>query len=114
MNWSNEEFEEYLRRIGASGTGGWARPGIQEPQKNFQGQDHNRPARPALDDPSHEQFYITVRILFSDKRRRDLEGALATFLDCIVACRRQLEVLAVDVCKRGDSPEGGGGGSDNT
>tara|TARA_R110002051_G_scaffold294979_1_gene360681 strand:- start:177 stop:455 length:279 start_codon:yes stop_codon:yes gene_type:complete len=36
-------------------------------------------------------FVLTVEILVSDLRRRDLDGALATICDIIVALGRQLE-----------------------
>ena len=46
-------------------------------------------------------YHLTVTIEVSDNRRRDLDGALATICDIIVAVGRQLQ---------GDNEDKGGGG----
>ena len=65
---------------------------------------HHRPKGTAMDGIGCEQYILTVEVLVSDKRRRDLDGALATICDVIVAVRRQLE------SDTGDNGKGKGGG----
>ena len=61
-------------------------------QKTHRGENaHHRAKNPAMDEIGCEQFVLTVEILVSDKRRRDLDGALATACDMLIALRRQLE-----------------------
>ena len=112
--WKQEHIDEYLKRIGAVGSGGWARPGVQESKKNIPRKNHNRPASPSMDDPGYEQFCATITILVSDKRRRDLDGALATLLDSNVAARRQLEGYPAYLHKRGDGSQGDGGSANSS
>ena len=64
---------------------------LQE-QKDYRREKANhRPKGTAMDGIGCEQFVLSVEVLVSDKRRRDLDGALATICDVIVALRRQLE-----------------------
>jgi hypothetical protein len=85
------DFNEYLRQSGVTDTGGWARPGSQEQEAHISRATRDRPKVPKVDDELCEQFYMSVEVQVSDKRRRDLDGCLATICDCITAARRQLE-----------------------
>ena len=62
-----------------------------------------------MDEPVCEQFQVTVEAFVADKRRRDLDGMLATICDVIVATGRQLESDAEDHDKRKAGGEGRGG-----
>jgi hypothetical protein len=60
----------------------------------------NRTKGKNVDGVGCDQFILTVEVLVSDKRRRDLDGALATICDVIVAVRRQLESDTTNLRKR--------------
>ena len=92
---------------GDKGTG--QLPCLQE-QKDYRRETaHNRPKSTAMDGIGCEQFVLSVEVLVSDKRRRDLDGMLATICDVIVATGRQLESDAEDHDKREAGGEGRGG-----
>jgi hypothetical protein len=92
------------RGTDASNTGVGQLSGLQK-QKNYRRETaHHRPKSTAMDGIGCEQFVLSVEVLVSDKRRRDLDGALATICDVIVAVRRQLE------SDTGDNGKGKGGG----
>ena len=42
------------------------------------------------DKENHRRFRIGITVRFSDNRRRDLDGAMATIGDCIIAARGRL------------------------
>lgn len=50
----------------------------------------NKARKTGMDEKGHPQFKLTVTILVSDNRRRDIDGALSTLLDCLIAAGRQL------------------------
>lgn len=71
----------------------WAGPcsGLQKQKADSKGPNHNTAEVPGMDAAGGTQFEMSVDILISDNRRRDLDGALATICDVMVAARRQLE-----------------------
>ena len=56
-----------------------------------------------MDGAGDKGFVFTVEVLVSDLRRRDLDGALATLCDVVVAVGRQLEA---DTGDNGESKKG--------
>lgn len=67
---------------------------------------NNSPKSAAMDGVSHEGYALSVEILVSDRRRRDLDGALATICDVIVATGRQLAADTADPSEGKDGKEG--------
>ena len=101
--WTQSEFDDYQRQTGHRHPVDRPRPGVQEPEDHSGQTIDNGPEGKKVDGASDRQHSLTVEILMSDRRRRDLDGGLATICDCIVAARRQLESAAED---KGDGKGG--------
>ena len=54
---------------------------------------HHDPKKEGLDEPNHGQFRVTIILACSDKRQRDLDGAAATLLDCIVDASKRFAAM---------------------
>ena len=105
-NWTQDEFDSYQRLTGSRHPKSGPRPSVQEQKDNMRQATHNRPKGTAMDGAGYEGFVLTVEILVSDKRRRDLDGALATICDVIVAVGRQLESDTAHHREGADGSEG--------
>ena len=90
-NLTQAEYDNYLRTIGYLYPRAGARPSVQKQEDNRGETAHHRPEGEEVDAGLYEGYLLEVEILVSDRRRRDLDGALATICDCIVAVGRQLE-----------------------
>jgi len=84
-NWDSATYEAYLARRGQSGNSR-NRSGaqLQKQQDVDAGKDHNKSDQAKVDEASHPKFRIRVVLRYSDNRRRDIDGALSTVLDCVV------------------------------
>ena len=88
---TQHELNEFRRITGGYHPADRARPGFQE-QKNDRSRKTNNTTKGAkVDAKGRGGFVLSVEVLVSDRRRRDLDGALATICDVIVAVGRQLE-----------------------
>lgn len=106
MTDGNKHPNDSRGRIGSGSKGAGGGSSFQE-QKNYRRETaHNRPKSTAMDGIGCEQYALSVEVLVSDKRRRDLDGALATICDCIVALRRQLESDTGNISKSSDGGKG--------
>ena len=69
---------------------------VQEPEAGNPGQQHRQDADThrakgkAVDESVHPKFKLTITCLFSDQRRRDIDGCATTMLDCLVKAVREL------------------------
>ena len=103
---TQHEADEYYRLNGHPHPWDWSRPSLQQ-QEDHRGQAVGySPKGTAMDGAGYEGYVLAVEILVSDRRRRDLDGALATICDCIVAVGRQ---LAADTSDNSEGAEGGEG-----
>lgn len=59
-------------------------------QQDWASPHPDRAKNKAVDESLHPQFCVSVVVTVSDNRRRDLDGMLATILDCVCAARRLL------------------------
>jgi len=102
MRWTQQEYEAYLARRGQSGNSR-DRPGaqLQKQQDVDAGKDHNKPGKAKVDEASHPKFRVRVVLRYSDNRRRDIDGALSTVLDCVVRAFRRFR--SVDTRNTGES-----------
>lgn len=66
---------------------------LQEFQTSDPGKTDNRSQKAKGNGVNHPSYRITVEFLYSDKRRRDLDGGLSTILDCLVKAVRRLQRL---------------------
>jgi hypothetical protein len=96
MGWTTNEFREYERVTGHRHPFDRPRTSIQEQKDNRWKAFNNTPKMQKMDGGSDQQYHLSVEILVSDRRRRDLDGALATICDCIVTSRRRLEIYTED------------------
>jgi hypothetical protein len=102
------EFEKIKQRLPISEStarrnkvadSGNAHPGVQELQAGDLRQEvtpipyADRPSRRKADGTNHRKFRVTIIFNYSDNRRRDLDGAAATILDCLMAARRRLMAM---------------------
>ena len=94
--WTQSEFDNYQRQTGNRHPFDRPRPGVQEQEDHRRQTIDHGPEGKKVDGAGDCQHSLTVEVLMSDRRRRDLDGALATICDCIVAARRQLEDAAED------------------
>jgi len=92
MKWTDEQLQAYnARRDRAGHQGAGTHPGIQKQKADNAGKAHHRPSRAKMDEAVCVVFHLAIEVHVSDRRRRDLDGALATTGDCVIAARRQLE-----------------------
>ena len=78
-------------------------PAFKNKKDNMRKTPSNSPKSAAMDGVGYEGYALSVEVLVSDRRRRDLDGALATICDCIVAVGRQ---LAADTADPSESEDG--------
>ena len=104
-NLTQAEYDNYLRTTGHKHPWARSRPGVQKQKDNRGKTAHHRPESEEVDEGLHEGYLLDVEILVSDRRRRDLDGALATICDCIVAVGRQLESDTEDHSQGKGSPK---------
>ena len=80
--WTKEEYDAYhARRRAGSGT----RPVIQKQQDAGTRPIDNESKETEVDGTVCGQFGISITLLVSDKKDRDIDGAATTLLDCLVA-----------------------------
>ena len=96
MEWTKHEFDEYKRVTGHRHPGDRPRASIQKQKDNRWKEIDNGSQMQKVDGGGDRQHHLSVEILVSDRRRRDLDGALATICDCIVTARRRLEIYTDD------------------
>lgn len=96
MQWTQHDFDEYKRVTGARHPCDGPRASIQEQKDNRWKEIDNGSKMQKVDGGGDKQYHLSVEVLVSDRYRRDLDGALATICDCLVAARRQLESYTDD------------------
>ena len=101
------EYDNYLRITGHKHPWDRSRPGVQKQEDHLREATHHSAEGEEVDAELREGYLLEVEILVSDRRRRDLDGALATICDCIVAVGRQLESDTEDHSQGKGSPKGG-------
>lgn len=89
MRITNDQYQAILARQAARKRTG-ARPIVQEQQDDRKGTPHHGPEEAEVDGPVQGRFRVTIDVFVSDKRRRDLDGAASTLLDCLISTRRLL------------------------
>lgn len=65
--------------------------GIQERQADQRPAVNNRPRHKSANGSNHQQYRVTIILRYSDRRRRDVDGAASTLLDAITSARRLLD-----------------------
>lgn len=105
-NLTQHEYDEFYRQTGHRHPWDRSCPSIQKQEDNMRKTTSNSPKSTAMDGVSYEGYSLSVEILVSDRRRRDLDGALATICDCIVAAGRQLAADTDDSSEGKDGKEG--------
>ena len=89
--WTKQEIDSYERLNGHPHPESGTRSSIQKQKDNSGEASDNCSEGEKVDGGCDQQYHLSVEVLMSDKRRRDLDGALATLCDCLTAARRQLE-----------------------
>lgn len=89
--WTQQELDSYERLNGHRHPESRPRTGLQKQEDNRRETPDNSTQSEKVDGGCDQQYHLSVEVLMSDKRRRDLDGALATLCDCLTAARRQLE-----------------------
>ena len=80
---ANASLSTKLRNAGNPGIR--PRSELQEQEADMRPKPDNPPRRKKVDGKRHPKFAVSVEVRFSDNRRRDLDGALSTVLDCLVS-----------------------------
>ena len=80
---------------GSPGSAGHPAPGPHPGNQEQHVRDRKK-GKSGMEKEVRRQFEITVTLKFADGRTRDPDAALSTILDCLIACRRQLEVYSSD------------------
>jgi hypothetical protein len=89
MRWTDEQLREYqARRAARSGNGSGARK--EELKDADTRKADNQAGISKVDIPMRAKFRVSVDLFYSDKRRRDGDGAATTLADCIITARRRL------------------------
>ena len=88
MNWTREQYEAFIRNRSHHSRSG-AGASHEKPKDVGQGSADNQARKTAMDAKSGGQHRVTVELLYSDRRRRDADGALTTLLDCLILARRR-------------------------
>lgn len=99
MRWTPEQYADYMAKRARSG----ARPQQEEQEVRSRKTGHSKTRMPEMVRPLHPKFCLTVAIFISDRRRRDLSGALATIEDCLIDAVRQLPDCLKDNLPQDDS-----------
>lgn len=90
-------------KVGGPRTG--PRTIVQEQQVADTRKANHKSGPAKVDAQMHRQFSLTIVIQVSDNRRRDLDGALSTILDCLIVARRRF--APVDTRDTPNMPTGG-------
>ena len=105
-NLTQHEFDEYKRITGHNHPWDRSCPRIQKQEDHSGEKAYHSAKGKKVDGFVREGYLLTVEVLVSDRRRRDLDGALATICDCIVAVGRQLAADTGDNGKSAKSSKG--------
>lgn len=99
-NFSNEWLNEQLRKpsVAARNPGLAKLSGVQKREDANEARTNNRPGKARMDETRNPRFKVSVTFRFSDNRKRDLDGALSTVLDCLIAAGRQQAADSYDLC----------------
>ena len=103
---TQHEHDEYYRQTGHRHPWDRSCASVQKQEDNMRKTSSNSPQGTAMDGAGYEGYALSVEILVSDRRRRDLDGALATICDCIVAVGRQLAADTADPSEGKDGKKG--------
>ena len=89
MKFTYEQLAEYERRRAARAR---ARAGAREEEQQAPDArpDDHEAGIPEVDSTVHPTFRVSVDLFYSDRRRRDGDGAATTLADCIITARRRL------------------------
>lgn len=101
MRWTPEQYADYMAKRARSG----ARPQQEEHEVCSRKTGHLKARMPEMVRPLHPVFRLSITIRYSDKRRRDLSGALATLEDCLIDAVEQLPDCLKDHLPQDDSWE---------
>lgn len=101
MRLTRKEYDELIRRNPrlSQGDNGGPRPIVQKHETLHPGQQDRKAADPdagqhqETDGAHHKRFSVSIDFRISDNRRRDLDGMLATVMDCLQAARRRLDPM---------------------
>lgn len=99
MRCTPEQYEDMVARCQKHG----ARPQQEEQEVCGGKAGHSKARMPEMVRPLHPVFRLSITIRYSDKRRRDLSGALATIEDCLIDAVRQLPDCLKDNLPQDDS-----------
>jgi hypothetical protein len=86
MRWTKEQYDNYVAKRERSGS----RTIPKEPEDHQPRKPDNRPKSAAVEREVRQCYRVSITVNFSDNRRRDLDNAATTLLDCIVAAQRRL------------------------
>ena len=81
MGWTWEQFVAYERRTQHHRAG--ACPRHQELKAPVPGSVGDQARIPKVDEKSHPSYRVAITLRYSDLRRRDMDNATATLLDCV-------------------------------
>ena len=101
--WTADQLKDYEHRMSASRRNRKC-SGDEKQQDAVPGQADNKPKAPEMDGSVYPKFRVSIALMFSDNRKRDMDGAATTLLDCITHTVRRL--LAGDTGTGGDSKKG--------
>ena len=79
--WNEADLADYQARR----DGNRPRPVIQKQQDVDARTTDNRPQKTEVDGEGRSFYRVTVKLLVSDRRARDADGAISTLLDCLIA-----------------------------
>lgn len=88
MRWSQAQLDEYLRRRKAGDKISCAVIQKQEANSSKSADNSSRDKR--KNGASYQRFRISIDLRYATARRRDIDGAASTILDCLLASRRRL------------------------
>lgn len=101
MGITTEQYEDMVARCQKHG----ARPQQEEQEVCGGKAGHSKARMPEMVRPLHPVFRLSITIRYSDKRRRDLSGALATIEDCLIDAVKQLPDCLKEYLPQDDSWE---------
>jgi hypothetical protein len=106
MRITNEQYQAIVARQAARKVPR-PRPVVQEQQDADPGPAYHQSQKAKVDGRSGGKFAVTIEILVSDKRDRDIDGAVSTLLDCyLMAVGRFTQLDRTDLRKLAKSLEG--------
>lgn len=102
MRFTEDQLNEILKKgnvkIATTGNGTGACSELQKQQtdskdgerKRSQANSHHQPQEEKTDECDDPQFRVAIKILFSDERNRDGDGAASTIIDCLISAAGRL------------------------